>query len=77
MSFRQNVSQVRYWSEPLIAPVRGCMTSPYGVQRYLNRKATGNIHGGLDQRAPMGTPVRAVTDGVVKLVKKWALHGAA
>jgi murein DD-endopeptidase MepM/ murein hydrolase activator NlpD len=74
-SFRQAVSEVRYWSEPLTIPVHGCMTSPYGVQRYLNGKPTGNIHGGLDQRAPAGTPVRAVADGVVKIVKEWKLHG--
>jgi hypothetical protein len=36
MSFRQAVSDVRYWSEPLTLPEPGCMTSPYGVQRYLN-----------------------------------------
>ena len=75
MSFRQAVSEVRYWSEPLAVPVRGCMTSPYGVQRYLNGKPTGNIHAGLDQRAPMGTPVRAVADGVVKIVREWNVHG--
>jgi murein DD-endopeptidase MepM/ murein hydrolase activator NlpD len=75
MSFRQAVSDVRYWSEPLTLPEPGCMTSPYGVQRYLNGKPTGNIHAGLDQRAPTGTPVRAVADGVVKIVKEWNLHG--
>jgi murein DD-endopeptidase MepM/ murein hydrolase activator NlpD len=75
MSFRQAVSEVRYWSEPLAVPVRGCMTSPYGVQRYLNGKPTGNIHAGLDQRAPLGTPVRAVADGVVKIVREWNVHG--
>ena len=75
MSFRQEVSEVRYWSEPLAAPVRGCMTSPYGVQRYLNGKPTGNIHAGLDLRAPTGTPVRAVADGAVKIVREWNLHG--
>lgn len=75
MSFRQAVSDVRYWSEPLMLPERGCMTSPYGVQRYLNGKPTGNIHAGLDQRAAVDTPVRAVADGVVKIVRKWSLHG--
>jgi murein DD-endopeptidase MepM/ murein hydrolase activator NlpD len=75
MAFRQTVSEARYWSEPLMLPERGCMTSPYGVQRYLNGKPTGNIHGGLDQRAPMGTPVRTVADGVVRIVRQWALHG--
>jgi murein DD-endopeptidase MepM/ murein hydrolase activator NlpD len=75
MSFRQAVSDVRYWADPLTHPVHGCMTSPYGVQRYLNGKPTGNVHGGLDQRAPTGTPVRAVADGVVKTVREWNLHG--
>ena len=74
-AFRQAVSDVRYWSEPLMAPERGCLTSPYGVQRYLNGKPTGNIHAGLDQRAPLGTPVRAVADGVVTIVREWAVHG--
>lgn len=73
--FRDTVSDVRYWSEPLLAPVRGCMTSPYGVQRYLNGKPTGDIHAGLDLRAHPGTPVRAAAGGIVKLVRDWSLHG--
>jgi murein DD-endopeptidase MepM/ murein hydrolase activator NlpD len=74
-AFRKDVSAVRYWSEPLGLPVRGCMTSPYGVQRYLNGKPTGDIHGGLDQRSPAGTPIHAVEGGVVKIVRDWNLHG--
>jgi murein DD-endopeptidase MepM/ murein hydrolase activator NlpD len=74
-AFRKSVSEVRYWSEPLALPVRGCMTSPFGVQRYLNGKATGDFHGGLDQRSPAGTPVHAVESGVVKIVREWNLHG--
>jgi murein DD-endopeptidase MepM/ murein hydrolase activator NlpD len=73
--FRKNVSDVRYWSEPLVLPVAGCMTSPFGVRRYLNGKATGDYHGGLDQRSPAGTPVHAVAGGVVKIVRDWTLHG--
>jgi hypothetical protein len=49
-AFRNAVSDTRHWSEPLALPVRGCMTSPFGVQRYMNGKPTGNFHGGLDQR---------------------------
>ena len=75
MAFRQAVSEVRYWSDPIGLPVRSCMTSPYGVQRYLNGKPTGNIHAGLDLRAPTGTPVRAIADGVVKIAREWNLHG--
>ena len=74
-AFRNAVSEVRYWSEPLALPVRGCMTSPFGVQRYMNGKPTGNFHAGLDQRSPAGTPVRAVDGGTVKIVRDWNLHG--
>jgi murein DD-endopeptidase MepM/ murein hydrolase activator NlpD len=74
-AFRNAVFDVRYWSEPLELPVRGCMTSPFGVQRYLNGKPTGSIHGGFDQRSPAGTPIRAVDGGVVKIVREWNLHG--
>jgi murein DD-endopeptidase MepM/ murein hydrolase activator NlpD len=74
-AFRDAVSEQRYWSEPLELPVRGCMTSPFGVQRYLNGKPTGGFHGGLDQRSHAGTPVRAVDGGTVKVVGEWNLHG--
>ena len=74
-AFRNAVSEVRYWSEPLELPVRGCMTSPFGVQRYMNGKPTGNFHAGLDQRSPAGTPVHAVDGGMVKIVRDWNLHG--
>lgn len=74
-AFRKTVSEVRYWSEPLTPPVRGCMTSPFGVQRYLNGKPTGDFHGGIDQRSAAGTPIHAVQAGVVKVVAEWNLHG--
>jgi murein DD-endopeptidase MepM/ murein hydrolase activator NlpD len=74
-AFRKLVSETRYWSEPLALPVRGCMTSPFGVQRYLNGKTTGDFHGGLDQRSAEGTPVHAIAGGVVKIVREWNLHG--
>jgi murein DD-endopeptidase MepM/ murein hydrolase activator NlpD len=74
-AFRNAVSEVRYWSEPLALPVRGCMTSAFGVQRYMNGKPTGNFHGGLDQRSPAGAPVHAVEGGIVKIVRDWNLHG--
>jgi murein DD-endopeptidase MepM/ murein hydrolase activator NlpD len=74
-AFRDAVSDVRHWSEPLALPVRGCMTSPFGVQRFMNGKPTGNFHGGIDQRSPAGTPVHAADGGVVKIVRDWNLHG--
>jgi murein DD-endopeptidase MepM/ murein hydrolase activator NlpD len=74
-AFRNAVSNDRYWTEPLIAPVTGCVTSPFGVRRLHNGKVTGDYHAGLDQRSPNGGPIRAVTGGVVKLVREWRLHG--
>ncbi len=73
--FRKNVSDIRYWSEPLALPIPGCLTSTYGVQRYLNGKPTGDIHGGLDQRGAAGAPIHAIADGIVKLARDWAVHG--
>ena len=74
-AFRKIVSGERYWSEPFALPVHGCMTSTFGVQRYLNGKPTGDYHAGIDQRSPAGAPIHAVADGVVKLVGDWNLHG--
>lgn len=74
-AFRSLTTTTRYWQEPLLTPVTGCMTSPFGVQRYHNGKPTGNIHSGLDQRAPMGGEIRSTAAGVVKLVKEYNIHG--
>jgi murein DD-endopeptidase MepM/ murein hydrolase activator NlpD len=74
-AFRNAVSSERYWTEPLTAPVAGCVTSPFGVKRLHNGKMTGDYHAGLDQRSPSGGPIHAVTGGVVKIVRQWQLHG--
>jgi murein DD-endopeptidase MepM/ murein hydrolase activator NlpD len=74
-AFRKAVSETRYWREPLLRPVPGCMTSRFGVQRYYNGKPSGNFHGGIDQRARLGQPVRAVADGVVRIVRLFNVHG--
>jgi len=73
--FRKSVSDVRYWTEPFAAPVAGCLTSPFGVRRLHNGKPTGDYHAGLDQRAAAGGPIRAITGGVVKIVRQYNLHG--
>ena len=68
-SFRQNLSDIRYWQDRFIEPVPGCMVSPYGVKRYRNHKPTGEYHGGVDLRSAAGTPVRAAADGKVKFAQ--------
>lgn len=61
------VSPDRTWSLPFYRPVKGKMTSTYGLKRILNGKPK-NPHRGLDFRAPMGTPIKAIADGTVILV---------
>jgi murein DD-endopeptidase MepM/ murein hydrolase activator NlpD len=51
------------------------MNSPFGVRRLHNSEPTGNYHRGLDQRSKRGTPVRAITGGVVRIVRMFNLHG--
>ncbi len=74
-ALRKTVSDVRYWREPFAVPVRGCMSSPFGVQRYYNGKAGGNYHSGLDLPAKEGDPVHTMADGVVRLVRPFNVHG--
>jgi len=74
-AFRKTVTEIRFWTEPFTVPVPGCRTSPYGVGRVVNGKLTGNYHAGYDQRGAAGTPVRAVAAGVVRIARKWTLHG--
>jgi murein DD-endopeptidase MepM/ murein hydrolase activator NlpD len=74
-AFRKTVSETRAWKEPFELPVTGCLTSAFGVRRFQNGKPTGDFHGGLDLGSPAGTPVHAMADGVVRIVKSWNLHG--
>ncbi len=74
-AFLKDVSARRYWREPLEPPIPGCITSPFGVMRLHNGKPTGEYHAGLDQRGPLGSPIHAVTAGVVKIVGEFALRG--
>jgi murein DD-endopeptidase MepM/ murein hydrolase activator NlpD len=73
--FRKTLTDVRHWSEPFVAPLPGCRSSPFGVQRLYNGKPSGNYHTGFDQRGAAGSPIHAVADGKVVIVREWNVHG--
>lgn len=52
------------FNKKLIAPVRGYITSTYGLKRIYN-KIPKAPHTALDIAAPLGTPVKATADGQV------------
>lgn len=60
------ITVARQWGLPLIRPVDGIVTSPYGRRRILNKKPR-SPHGGVDYRSAVGTPVRAALPGKVIL----------
>lgn len=48
-------------------PVKGPVSSPFGLNRILNGKPK-RYHSGVDLAAPLGTPVRCPANGIVRLV---------
>jgi murein DD-endopeptidase MepM/ murein hydrolase activator NlpD len=75
--FRNQVSDDRFWQDPLAPPVAGCVTSPFGVKRLHNGKPTGDFHGGVDQRTPAGEPIRAIAAGKIIFAKQFNVLGNA
>src|ERR1700732_3768195 len=74
-TFRNSVSDVKYWQDPLVAPLPGCVISPFGVKRLHNGNATGEFHMGIEQRGAEGTPLLPVAAGMVKIVQPFNVLG--
>ena len=58
----------RYWNTPFEMPMESPITSRYGTARLFNGSLR-SYHSGTDFKAPVGTPIHAVNDGVVVLAK--------
>jgi len=81
------LSAVRLWQGPFRVPVRGTVTSPYGVVSvYCRADCVGSqrrqgqirgFHRGVDLAAAAGTPVYAANDGIVRLAATLPLSGVA
>ena len=57
-----------------VAPLSGKITHDFGAYRYLNGRAMAR-HSGEDIDAPMGTPVHAANDGIVRLAGSFYYDG--
>ena len=61
-----NTSTERMWTREFVRPVKGIVTSRYGLRRIFNGEPR-KPHGGLDLRGAKGTPVKCTAPGVVAI----------
>ena len=66
----------RYWSKPFKMPLKSKITSDYGNARVFNGSLK-SFHSGTDFRAPTGTKLTAVNDGIVVVASKRYYSGNA
>ncbi|OLB73283.1 MAG: hypothetical protein AUH96_04070, partial [Nitrospirae bacterium 13_2_20CM_2_61_4] len=57
----------RLWNASFLVPVEGTATGAFGSKRILNGQPR-NQHSGEDIAAPLGAPVRAANEGIVRMV---------
>lgn len=66
----------RFWTGDFIVPVEGSPTGAFGSKRILNGQPR-NQHNGEDISAPLGTPVKASNDGIVRMVDDHFFSGTS
>lgn len=72
----RTLSRVKLWQGPFRVPVRGAISSPYGVVSLYQGRVSG-FHRGVDLAAAAATPVAASHDGIVRLAEYLPLSGNA
>ena len=65
----------KLWDGPWLLPVRGPLSSRFGVQRSFNGGPKGGHHGGVDFAAAEGVPVVATNGGTVVVAQQLAVRG--
>ncbi len=64
-----------FWTSPFALPLETApiITDPYGFNRNTGEVAIP--HKGVDFKAASGTPVYAINDGIVRVVKNYTVYG--
>ncbi len=72
----RQLADVQLWEGSFMVPVEGQRTSPYGVLSMYQGRRRG-WHRGTDFAAPVGTPVYASNNGIVRLAEPVPVSGNA
>ncbi len=64
----------RYWDGDFSLPVHGEVSSPFGVERYLNEKPR-SPHKGVDLQGDKGTPIKSIAAGRATLTGDFYFGG--
>jgi murein DD-endopeptidase MepM/ murein hydrolase activator NlpD len=71
---RSSSSSKKMWNDDFIWPVKGKISTEFGATRFVNGKLQ-NRHSGIDIAAPIGTQVKAINPGIVKLAHNLLITG--
>jgi len=65
----------QHWKGKFIKPVKGDITSLYGVTRKKVGQEKFDFHRGIDQTGELGEPIKAANGGIVLMAKNFKFHG--